>query len=95
MRGEAGILEARVVSGQVGATAPQHVEDGGGGYDAAIGPQLTLEKERHGCAHLALVMVVGGDERDRVAVLGVPSDDGGDDGEQLRGHGNDAFTVGL
>src|SRR4051794_31550788 len=80
---------------EVLAASFEHAQDGYGADHAAGGADLALEQERHRRAPDLVVRVEAPQERDGVSVAGVPSDDGGDDVEQLGGHRDDALTIGL
>lgn len=95
VRGEAGGKETGVLFSELDAVALQHVHHGGVGHDLVLGADLALEQERHGRAALPFLRVVAGQQRDGLAAGRVAADDGRDDGEELGGHGNDAFPVAL
>jgi hypothetical protein len=93
--GEGGSGEAKVGAAEGLAGVSEEAGDHGGGDAAACGVALALEQEGQRFAQLLLGSVPAPDEADGAPRSGVASDDLGDDVEQLGGHGDDPFAVGL
>jgi hypothetical protein len=95
MRGEPQRLALRAGQAGGGDRAGQQLADVRAGDETVLGAVAGLEQQGQRRVPDPLVLVVGGDERDRAAGPADSRDDGGQDVGQLRADQQEPFGVGL